>query len=78
MMLLSEFGRNRNTLTPLCNMKKNMFSRTWGGDRIPSQTLCNMKKTCMSRVCSISPSVGELVLVGGHFPYVPSHLSART
>lgn len=31
MMLLSEFGRNRNTLTPLCNMKKNMYSRTLGG-----------------------------------------------
>lgn len=59
MMLLSEFGRNQNTLTPLCNMKKTCIQEPRGKLEYTLKTIMqHEKKKSMSGVCSISPAVG--------------------
>lgn len=61
--------------------KKHVFKNfrgEGGGIEYTLKTIVQHEKKCMSGVCSISPAVGESVLVGGYLPYVPSHLSART
>lgn len=44
MMLLSEFGRNRNTLTPLCNMKKTCIQEPRGKLEYTLKTIMQHEK----------------------------------
>lgn len=44
MMLLSEFGRNQNTLTPLCNMKKTCIQEPRGKLEYTLKTIMQHEK----------------------------------